>query len=186
MLTPVALPAETFAVPHGWDNFFVMAGTAAATLMGLLFVAITLGAHLSASRAARGVHVFMTPTLMRFGGVLFQSLALLVPWPSPWPLAIILILAGLTGIIYAIVILRLLRRMDFANIDLRDSIVYGGAPALANASLTAGGIGLVIGHPFAPYAIGGAMALLLGVGIHNAWDMTLWILRNPHPDEPAS
>jgi polyferredoxin len=28
---------------HGLDNFFIMAGTAAATLIGLLFVAITLG-----------------------------------------------------------------------------------------------------------------------------------------------
>ena len=27
---------------HGWDNFFIMAGTAAATVIGLLFVAITL------------------------------------------------------------------------------------------------------------------------------------------------
>jgi hypothetical protein len=27
---------------HGWDNFFMLAGTAAATLVGLLFVAITL------------------------------------------------------------------------------------------------------------------------------------------------
>jgi len=25
---------------HGWDNFFIMAGSSAATLIGLLFVAI--------------------------------------------------------------------------------------------------------------------------------------------------
>ena len=35
---------------QGWDNFFIMAGTAGATLIGLLFVAITLGADLSTPR----------------------------------------------------------------------------------------------------------------------------------------
>jgi len=30
-------------MPHSWDNFFILAGSAAATLMGLLFVAVTVG-----------------------------------------------------------------------------------------------------------------------------------------------
>src|SRR5579864_4178924 len=49
---------------HGWDNFFIMAGTAAATLTALLFVVITLGVQMSAARAAHGVHAFVTPTLV--------------------------------------------------------------------------------------------------------------------------
>jgi hypothetical protein len=32
---------------HGWENFFIVAATAGATLIGLLFVAVTLGAGLS-------------------------------------------------------------------------------------------------------------------------------------------
>ena len=28
---------------HGWDNFFILAGRAAATLIGLLLVAVTVG-----------------------------------------------------------------------------------------------------------------------------------------------
>jgi hypothetical protein len=34
---------------YGWDNFYIMAGTAGATLIGLLFVIITLSTHLSSS-----------------------------------------------------------------------------------------------------------------------------------------
>ncbi len=35
---------------HGWENFFIVSATAGATLIGLLFVAITLGAGLSSRR----------------------------------------------------------------------------------------------------------------------------------------
>jgi hypothetical protein len=59
---------------HGWDNFYIMAGTAGATLIGLLFVIITLGTHLSPSRVAHGVRAFLTPTLVHFGNVLLQAL----------------------------------------------------------------------------------------------------------------
>jgi hypothetical protein len=34
---------------HGWENFFIVGATAGATLIGLLFVAITLGAGLGPS-----------------------------------------------------------------------------------------------------------------------------------------
>ena len=130
---------------NGWDTFFIMTGTAAATLTGLLFVVITLCVRLSTTRAAQGVHAFVTPTLVRFGGVLFQSLALVVPWPSAWPLAIILGLAGLGGFAYVIVVVRTLRRLNFVALDLRDWVAYAGAPALANVSLIAGAAGLIAG-----------------------------------------
>jgi hypothetical protein len=55
---------------HGRDNFFIMAGTAAATLVGLLFVAITLGAGISTPRGVYSTRAFLTPTLVNFGGVL--------------------------------------------------------------------------------------------------------------------
>ncbi|CAL75400.1 hypothetical protein; putative membrane protein [Bradyrhizobium sp. ORS 278] len=53
-----------------------MAGTSAATLIGLMFVGVTLGTNLSIpiSRAKKAVNAFMTPTLVHFGGVLFQAM----------------------------------------------------------------------------------------------------------------
>ena len=49
---------------------------------------------------------------------------------------------------------------------------------LGNASLIAGAAGLIAEKPFAPYAIAGAITLLLFAGIFGAWDLTLWIARN--------
>jgi hypothetical protein len=82
---------------QGWDNFYMMAGTSAATLIGLMFVVLTLGTHLPipTSHATKGVNAFVTPTLVHFGGVLFQAMVALIPWWSRWPSAIIFGLCGL-------------------------------------------------------------------------------------------
>jgi len=62
-----------------WHEFYLMAGTAAVTLVGLLFVALSL--HLDAllhdARAHLVVHA--RQTLLSFTYVLFISLAFLVP-----------------------------------------------------------------------------------------------------------
>ena len=79
---------------HGWENFFIVGATTGATLIGLLFVAITLGAGLSTPQGLDATRAFLTPTLIRFGGVLFECMAVLPPWPSAWPVGIILGLFG--------------------------------------------------------------------------------------------
>ena len=163
---------------HGWDNFFIMAGTAAATLIGLLFVAITVGTGFSTSTIVHGTRGFLTPTLIRFGGVLFLSLAVLAPWPSARPIGIILSLGALAGLAYQIKVVVMRRKVGFVLLDWHDWLPYAGAPVLGYASLMVGGIGLIAGKSFAPYTIAGAITLLLFVGVYGAWDITLWIVKN--------
>jgi hypothetical protein len=102
---------------HGLDNFFMMAGTAAGTLIGLLFVAITLSVGLSGPRAEYGTHAFVTPTLICFGGVLLQCMVVLFPWPSAWPVGIILGLFGLIGLVYQIQVVFNQRKVDYVSLD---------------------------------------------------------------------
>jgi hypothetical protein len=107
-------------MPHGWDNFFMMAGTAAATLVGLLFVALTLGANLSTPRGLYGTRTFLTPTLLHFAAVLYQCLLVLAPWPSAWPLGIVLGLCGSAGFVYQAYVIFMQRKLDFASPDWFD------------------------------------------------------------------
>jgi hypothetical protein len=51
---------------HGWENFFIVGATAGATLIGLMFVAITLGGGLSTAQGLNATHAFLTPTLVWF------------------------------------------------------------------------------------------------------------------------
>ena len=53
---------------HGWENFFIVGASAGATLIGLLFVAISLGAGLSTQQGLDATRAFLTPTLILFGG----------------------------------------------------------------------------------------------------------------------
>jgi hypothetical protein len=172
------LPVSGLRMFYGLDNFFIMAGTAAATMIGLLFVAITVGSGMSTSRAVYGTHAFLTPTLIRFSGVLFECMAVLFPWLSALPVGIILGLCGLTGLVHQIQVILMQRKVDYASLDWLDWTLFSVAPAFGNASMIVGAAGLIAEKSFAPYAIAGAITLLLFAGIYSAWDLTLWLARN--------
>ncbi len=166
-------------MPHSWDNLFILAGGAAATLMGLLFVAVTVGdTGFSTSTIVHGTRGFLTPALVNFGTVLLQALTVLVPWPSSWPIGIIFGLGGLTGLAYQIIVVVQQRKVGLVLLDWLDWIPYVFVPALAWASLVVGSVGLITQKSFAPYAIAGATTLLLFAGVYGAWDVTLWIIKN--------
>jgi|HubBroStandDraft_6_1064221.scaffolds.fasta_scaffold1199831_1 hypothetical protein len=163
---------------HGWDNFFIVAGTAASTLVGLLFVAVTVSTGLSTSQFVQGTRGFLTPILVHFGTVILLALAVLTPWPSVWPIGIIFGAGGLTNLAYQIKVI--VRRHEFGLVllDWQDRIPYVVIPALGCVSLIVGAAGLVAGKFFAPFAIAGATTLLLFIGVYGAWDLTLWIVKN--------
>lgn len=91
----------------GWSNFFAMTGSAGATLVGLLFVAVTLSTGLPTSRTLDIARTSMTPALYSFGGVLLQSMLALVPWRSVWHSGAIFLVIGIVGVIYRLRAIRL-------------------------------------------------------------------------------
>lgn len=73
-------------MPYGilvqrWRDFFVIAGTAAATLVGLLFVGLSL--HLRAVLSRPEVRSLARVTLSNFALLLFVSLFMVIPQGSP-------------------------------------------------------------------------------------------------------
>ena len=65
------------AVAQRWHDFYIIAGTAAATLVGLLFVGLSL--HLGAVLSRSEVRSLARVTLANFGLLLFLSLFLVIP-----------------------------------------------------------------------------------------------------------
>jgi len=155
-----------------------MTGAAGATLIGLLFVTVTLVSGLSRSQSTAGIRAFLTPTLLNFSSVLFQALVVLASWPSNRAAGVFFILTGLASLAYRISIMRFKRALDFIDVQPYDWIPYDAIPMLGSMSLIAGGAGLLIGSSFAPYAIAAASILLLAGGVYGAWDLTLWMITN--------
>src|SRR2546427_10591987 len=82
----------------GWHDFYIMAGTASATLVGLLFVGLSL--HLQIVVTASEVRSLARVTLANFGAVLFVSLFMVI-LQDPSSAGLQLIGAGIVSIVVA-------------------------------------------------------------------------------------
>jgi hypothetical protein len=64
-----------------WHEFYALVGATAGTLIGLLFVVISLGADHAVKGDEHRARVFVTPVLVHFAALLFLALAMVAPSP---------------------------------------------------------------------------------------------------------
>ena len=174
-----------------WGNFLVIVGSSAGALTGLTFVVISLSTQMQGRELDRGIAAFNTPTTVDFGAVLLICALLSAPWSSFTPLAALLGVCALAGVIYTYIILRRQRAMESMETYQRvreDVLAYTVGPFVAYAGLLVAAILLPGNASAALFVIGGAMLLLLFIGIHNAWDVVTWITIHhiapgDHPEE---
>ena len=160
-----------------WQNFYMIMGTAAATLTGLMFVVTTLiaGIDTHVSTLNAGVSAFNTPTVVHFGTVLLLAGLLSAPWQTFSSLSLLLGLLGLGMVLYSIIVMRRMRRVPNYQSTLEDWSWYMAFPLLANLLLIVAAFMLPKNPSSALYIVGSAMMLLLLVGIRNAWDMVTFL-----------
>ena len=161
----------------GWSNFFTLTGSAGATLVGLLFIVITLNTDLSTSRTMDIARASMTPALYSFSGVMIQSMVAVVPWRSPWHGGVVFVLLGFGGVIYRINAVRARSTLHLKAIQGPvDWIFHNAVPVGSSVILILGGAGWVAGAVFAPFAVAGSCTLLLVSGIYRTWGETLALI----------
>ncbi len=161
-----------------WQNFYVIIGSAAATLTGLMFVVITLIAQVRVrvSSPSSGIGVFTTPNVVHFGAALLVAAILSAPWQALWNAGLLLGLSGLGGVTYVLIVLRRARRlqMDY-QLVLEDRLWYMILPLVSYTALVVTAILLPV-HPVpALFVIAAVTVLLLFIGIHNAWDVVTYV-----------
>src|SRR2546426_7980003 len=77
----------------GWDTFYVIIGSSAAALTGLMFVVIALTGEATSSPGMIGtIRAFSTPTVVHFGAVLLLAALLTTPGHT------VLTLSGSVGV----------------------------------------------------------------------------------------
>jgi len=171
---------------EGWDNYFVLLGTASAGLIGLLFVVITLTSNFERSRALWAAGIYMTPIAVHFAAVLTISAITMVPGLTPRVVAVLVAFMALAGLAAAartcLGILGISKSGDPPHWS--DLWGYGVGPAAAYVAIVGAAVAIWLDLAWATYALAAILLILLLLGIRNAWDLITWMApQGPKPPE---
>ncbi len=161
-----------------WANIYLLMSTASATLIGLLFVIITVAAERGLAATAK-IPVYLTPTVIYFASVLL--LAALLTFPNHTQLTAILCicLVGAVGLVYSgsLFIRRSVRKSYYD--EMRHPIVYAAFPFAAFAVLVWGGAQVFYDHTRGLTLVAAGMLSLLAVAIRNSWAIAVGVVSTP-------
>jgi hypothetical protein len=165
------------ALLHEWHDFYVLVGTASATLVGLMFVAVSIGTAIFTEDHRGALTAFITPTVMNFAAVLFACFVATMPSHSWYTLGGLLGAGALAGSVYSgRLAMRMVIRRRF-KVDLEDRLFYGLLPLVGYVLALVAAV-LLLTHAAAISAdlFAAAVLTLLFAAIRNAWDMMVWIV----------
>ncbi len=171
-------PLEPFpAALQVWQGFYMLVGTAAATLTGLMFIAVTFGSALVTRETAQTTRAFLDPTYLHFVQVLLTACLLSVPTLGPSFLGCVLIGVGgfrLARLHWVFGRYREAQR-EHGDIELSDWAMAIVLPLFCHLSLMAIGVGFVRREAAALSGLAAVTMALLFVGIHGAWELFVWM-----------
>jgi hypothetical protein len=162
-----------------WTPFYGFVGTAAVTLLGLLFVAVSLRLDIFRDARTADVRDFARLTLFSFLAPMLISGLALMPHEQPLMLAISLFViaaVGLTGSIYLCwEWVQLNPRRDLSTPGPSPRQVQGwfyiGSVGLTYGGVAIGGVLFLLGNDGAFGVVGVAEGAILLSGTINAWVM---------------
>jgi hypothetical protein len=159
-----------------WESFYVIVGSSAGGLTGLMFVVVALVRESPLPRNPDTINAFGTPNVIHFVAVLFLAAVLSAPWEQLKDPAHVVGATALAGIVYLLVVLRRMLRQSGYKPVLEDWIWHQILPMIGYAMLFVGAAGMSHDQRWALFMISAVALLLLFVGIHNAWDTVAYVV----------
>jgi hypothetical protein len=157
-----------------WHDFYLLVGTAGATLVALLFVAVSIGVGILAREPAI-VRTFVSPVVVHFAAVLFIS-AVMLAAPHPGPLLPAVIGAtAVVGVLAAIVTVVRVAKRGGRKIS---AATYAGVPALAYGAILLATV--TRDWPYALQLLAAGVLILLLASIRNAWHVLVSLVWMPN------
>ena len=162
-----------------WHDFYLLAGTAAVTLAGLLFVALSLHLDRFVEKSHEHLLALSRVTLLSFTFVLFASLFMLVPPPLQGvrQTAIMIAAVGVAGLGWTTGLMRATQHHDeagFTRAQMRRRLLVPVVGYLM-ILLTAVGLWLEIGEML--YMMIGAICMILGNAAGTSWELLVQIAK---------
>jgi len=147
------------------EGYFELTGAAAVTLIGLLFVVITLAAQSPQRGDRRLAQTFLTPTSVHLGVVLL--IALLALSPEGDNLILPFGLIGVACLVYSLVVAVKAAREEGLFSDAW--LFHGGSPLVCYAGIVTAAWLSVTSLSEAYLVLRAVSALLLVTGMRNGW-----------------
>jgi hypothetical protein len=169
---------ESASPLKAWTDFYVIIGSSAAALTGLMFVVITLVAGVRARTTRGGIAAFSTPTVVHFCAVLLIGATVAAPWPRLACLSALLAVAAAIGIVYSVHVFRHARESPSESgyvPDLEDWLCYMILPTVCYVLMLVSSVALPFRPQPALFGLAGTALLMIFLGIHNAWDVVTYI-----------
>ena len=166
---------------HVWRDFFIVTATAGATLIGAMFVVVSIAAGILTPARAAGTHAYLTSTVVHLGAALLASLLTMAPSVTWLSFAVVLTGGGIAGTIYVAVLSRTVAKF---SMDWTDTLWYAVLPIVAYLAFAVAGVLGFSANFYAVELLAAAVVLALICGVRNAWDMILiFAMRPRQPDD---
>jgi hypothetical protein len=159
---------------QNWDNLYMLTGTSAGTLIGLIFVVVSLGSSRPKKGDEERTRIFVTPALIEFTSILLVSLATLAP-VSNMAQGVVIGAIGTIGVAYSSN-LTLLALKHIGPIEPEPwwiSIVR----IASYACLLVSGVAFLWNAGFADEASAVATVILLLLALRKSWIITIAIVK---------
>jgi hypothetical protein len=169
-----------------WQNFYILSGTAAATLAGLMFVAVTFGAGLFTPETEAAARAWLDPPFYHFFHILITAALTLMPTMSPSALGAIVVALSMAR---TLALARTYKRFreaheTYGDLELSDWLTGVVFPLLCYLALAASGAGFLAGYTASFTALAVAMLVMMVLGVIGAWELLLWLAIQASKKEP--
>ena len=162
---------------ESWHDFFVLVGTAGATLLALLFVAVSLGAGFLSDRKTDATRAFFSPVVVHFSAVFLSVGHRARSGASHRLFAVVVGACALKG--FGVALYATIQLMRMTGHEYKeDHFAYGLLPTISYAALLVAAAMIWMENEFAVDVLAGALLVLLLVNVRNAWDLTLSMARH--------
>jgi hypothetical protein len=162
-----------------WHDFFILTGTAAATLLGLVFVAGSIAATIPNEKLGdiETRSLWVTPIVAAFIRVLVVSTLGVIPDQSATSFGYFLSIFAVLDLGRMMWITRGMREvhMSQAKLTAGDWWWYVIFPLLATLSVAAAAFALAAGQSLPAQVLAVGLIGHLVIGVHNTWELVDWL-----------
>jgi hypothetical protein len=160
-----------------WHDFYLMAGTAAVTLAGLLFVALSLHLDQLVEESHEHLLALGRITLMLFTMILMVSLIMLVPPQSARQIGVMMMAVAFAGTFFTLRMSLATKHHDEAGFTrgmMRKRLLF---PVIAYVLVALSGFGVLNGVPEALYFMIGGICMALGNAAGTSWELIVQVAK---------